>query len=231
MFKILFLFKSKSSFEIFYNFFISKVKNIFNKKKIVSFKRKHQSFISTKRITKDYFSSHAFNFLNYLKNLNSDFDYLEIGSYEGNSAIFVAKNFTKEKIYCVDNWEQTNEYADHKNYYNVKKNFDLNIKDYKNVYKIKISSDDFFLKNEKKFDTVYIDGYHHGAEIFKDCKNAWKYLKNNGYLICDDYIWNFYKNIKDNPCYAINQFLNEINAYFKVEKVSNSQIFIKKINS
>ena len=86
------------------------------------------------------------NFLNYLKNLKSDFDYLEIGSYEGNSAIFVAKNFDKSKIYCVDNWKQTNEYADHKNYYSVEKNFDLNIKDYKNVSKIKMSSDDFFTK-------------------------------------------------------------------------------------
>ena len=167
--------------------------------------------------------------MNYLKNLKSDFDYLEIGSYEGNSAIFVAKNFDKSKIYCVDNWEQTNEYADHKNYYSVEKNFDLNIKDYKNVSKIKMSSDDFFLQNRKNFDIVYIDGYHYGPQVLKDCKNAWKYLKNNGYLVCDDYIWNFYKNIEENPCYAINQFLSEINGYFKIEKISNSQIFIKKL--
>ena len=98
MFKIFFLIKSKSSFKIFLNFLIIKFKNILDKKKIVSSKRKHQSFIKTKKITKDYFSSHAFNFLNYLKNLKSDFDYLEIGSYEGNSAIFVAKNFDKSKI-------------------------------------------------------------------------------------------------------------------------------------
>ena len=231
MFKIFFLIKSKSSFKICLNFLTSKFKNILDKKKIVSSKRKHQSFIKTKKITKDYFSSHAFNFLNYLKNLKADFDYLEIGSYEGNSAIFVAKNFDKSKIYCVDNWEQTNEYADHKNYYSVEKNFDHNIKDYKNVSKIKTSSDDFFLENRKNFDIVYIDGYHYGPQVLKDCKNAWKYLKNNGYLVCDDYIWNFYKNIEENPCYAINQFLSEINGYFKIEKISNSQIFIKKINS
>ena len=204
MFKIFFLIKSKSSFKICLNFLISKFKNILDKKKIVSSKRKHQSFIKTKKITKDYFSSHAFNFLNYLKNLKSDFDYLE---------------------------KQTNEYADHKNYYSVEKNFDLNIKDYKNVSKIKMSSDDFFLQNRKNFDIVYIDGYHYGPQVLKDCKNAWKYLKNNGYLVCDDYIWNFYKNIEMNPCYAINQFLSEINGYFKIEKISNSQIFIKKINS
>ena len=80
MFKIFFLIKSKSSFKICLNFLTSKFKNILDKKKIVSSKRKHQSFIKTKKITKDYFSSHAFNFLNYLKNLKADFDYLEIGS-------------------------------------------------------------------------------------------------------------------------------------------------------
>ena len=86
----------------------------------------------------------------------------------------------------------------------------------------------FFLKNEKNFDVIYIDGYHYGPQVYKDCKNAWKFLKNNGYLICDDYIWNFYKNIKENPCYAINLFLTEINGCYKIKKISNSQIFVKK---
>ena len=37
-------------------------------------------------------------------------------------------------------------------------------------------------------------------QVYKDCKNAWSALNNGGYLICDDYIWNFYENIEDNPC-------------------------------
>ena len=79
------------------------------------------------------------------------------------------------------------------------------------------------------FDAIYIDGYHHGAQVYKDCINSWKFLKNDGLLICDDYIWRFYSNLRDNPCYAINVFLSEIVGTYKLEKVSNSQIFIKKI--
>ena len=63
----------------------------------------------------------------------------------------------------------------------------------------------------------------------KDCRNAWKILKKNGLLICDDYIWNFYDNIKENPCYSINKFINEIKNENKVLEVSKSQIFIKKL--
>ena len=69
-----------------------------------------ENFKSTKKITNNFFSAHAYNFFHYLSKLKSNFDYLEVGSYEGNSAIFVSKNFKFSNIYCVDNWEITEEY-------------------------------------------------------------------------------------------------------------------------
>ena len=80
------------------------------------------------------------------------------------------------------------------------------------------------------YDVIYIDGYNLGVQVYKDCKNSWKFLNNESFLICDDYIWDFYNDIEDNPCYAINKFLKEINGCYKIQKISNSQIFIKKIN-
>ena len=228
--KLFFLYKSESPLNIIFIFLISKIKNIFYKRKIISFKRKHQSFILTKKITNDYFSSHAFNFFFFLKKLKANFIFLEIGSYEGNSAIFVANYFKNSEIYCIDNWHKTEEYINHKNFSEIENNFDHNVNDCSNIKKIKLSSDNFFKNNIKQFDVIYIDGYHYGPQVQKDCENAWKFLKKNGYLICDDYIWDFYKNIKKNPCFAINQFLFKIKGSFKVEKVSNSQIFIRKIN-
>ena len=91
-----------------------------------------------------------------------------------------------------------------------------------------MTSDAFFENNSKMFDVIYVDGYHKAEQVFKDCKNSWKFLKNSGIMICDDYIWNHYKKIENNPCFAINQFLKTIKNY-KVLEVSNSQIFIKKI--
>ena len=167
----------------------------------------------------------------YLKKLKHNFNYLEIGSYEGNSAIFVAKNFSEAKVYCIDNWNKTNEYLNHKDFLDIENNFDKNVKNFQNIHKLKKSSDLFFSQNIQNFDVIYIDGYHYGSQVYKDCENAWRFLNNDGYLICDDFIWNFYENIKDNPCYAINMFLREIKGQYKIKKISNSQIFVKKISS
>ena len=39
----------------------------------------------------------------------------------------------------------------------------------------------------------------------------------------------FYSNTKNNPCYVINRFINKNRSTSKIEKISNNQIFIKKI--
>ena len=228
--KILFLLRSKASLKIFVFFFLSKISNIFIKKKIIKKKRSHQLTLKNKKITNDYFSAHAYNFYHYLNKLRYNFNYLEIGSYEGNSAIFIASHFKDAGINCVDNWTSTEEYIDHISFSRVEENFNFNIKNYKNINKIKKSSDEFFKNNREKFDVVYVDGHHLGSQVFKDCNNSWQILNDNGYLICDDYIWEFYLDIEKNPCSAINNFLKVINGSYKIEKVTNSQIFLKKIN-
>ena len=84
--------------------------------------------------------------------------------------------------------------------------------------------------NNIKFDAIYIDGYHKGSQVFKDFKNSWQILNVGGILIFDDYIWKFFSKIEDNPCYVINKYLNEIRRNIQVLKVSNSQLFIQKID-
>jgi len=226
--KIIFLIKSKSPFTIILYFLMQKISNIFSKRKIIKYKKNHQIFLKDKKITNDFFSSNTYNFYYFCSKINSNFRYLEIGSYEGNSALFIANSFKFSKIYCVDNWVGTQEYTNH-NFQNIENNFDYNVKNYNNINKIKDRSDNFFFKNNFFFDIIYIDGYHLGSQVYKDCINSWKFLKKDGLLICDDYIWNGYEDIKENPCFAINKFLTEIKDNYKLLKVSNSQIFIKKI--
>ena len=110
----------------------------------------------------------------------------------------------------------------------IEENFDKNTSEFKNIMKLKTLSDDFFKDNKIKFDAIYIDGYHKGSQVFKDFKNSWQTLNVGGILIFDDYIWKFFSKIEDNPCYAINKYLNEISKNIKVLKVSNSQLFIQK---
>ena len=226
--KIQFLVQSKAIFTIYSVFLINKIKNIFIKKKIKNKKREHQNFLKNKNITHDFFSSHAYNFFEVLKKFNS-FTYLEIGSFEGNSAIYIAQNFPNSQIHCVDNWVGTEEYGNLK-FSNVEKNFDQNIINYKNIIKYKQTSDDFFIINKKQFDVIYIDGYHKGSQVLKDFKNSWKVLKTGGIIIFDDYIWKFFDKIEDNPCYAINIYLRIIKNNIKIMNVSNSQLYIRKLS-
>tara|TARA_B100001059_G_C17759999_1_gene542251 strand:+ start:397 stop:1089 length:693 start_codon:yes stop_codon:yes gene_type:complete len=228
--KILFLKKCKAPLSVFIIYFYTKLKNLFIKRKIVKLKRRHQNFIKDKKMTNDYFSSHSFNFFNILNKKKKNFEYLEIGSFEGNSAIFIAKNFPMSKINCVDPWIKTSEYAAELNFTDVEKNFDENTSEFANIKKIRMISDSFFEKNSSMFDVIYIDGYHYGPQVLKDLRSSWKFLNREGYLICDDYIWNMNEKIEDTPCFAINSFLREVNNKFKIIKVSNSQIYIKKIN-
>ena len=206
----------------------SKLKNIFIRSKIKYEKKKHKIILSKKIISNDYFSSHAFYFYNLLTKLPKNFKYLEIGSYEGNSALYVSINFPESNVTCVDLWEAVEEYKD-KDFNIIEKNFDSNLKGLSNITKIKSTSDNFFSKNKIMFDFIYIDGNHKFDYVFRDCENAWIFLNKGGFLVCDDYIWDYYKELLDNPCYAINSFIKKKNKEIKILSVTNSQIFIKKI--
>ncbi len=226
--KIFFLFKSEANIKIILLFLLQKIINIFSKNEIKSEKRYFLELVSNSKISSEFFSVNAYNFYKNLSFLKSDFKYLEIGSFEGGSAIFVSSRFKDSKIFCVDNWIKTEDGYNSLDFSDVEKNFDYNIKNYSNIYKIKKTSNDFFLDNNQSFDVIYIDGYHKASQVYEDCLNSWKNLNVNGILICDDYIWSHYSELKDNPCFAINKFLDTLKDNYKILQVSNSQIFLKK---
>jgi predicted O-methyltransferase YrrM len=227
--KIIFLFKSETDIIIILLFLFQKIINIFNKNNIKKEKKFFLKLVSSLKISTEFFSVNAYNFYKHLSSLKSDFRYLEIGSFEGGSAIFVSEKFKKSRIFCVDNWIKTEDGYSNLNFNDVEKNFDFNVKDYQNILKIKKTSDDFFLENKENFDVIYVDGYHKSDQVFKDCVNSWKKLNVNGILICDDYIWSHYSEIKNNPCFGINKFLKTLNNKYKILQISNSQIFLRKI--
>ena len=59
---------------------------------------------------------------------------------------------------------------------------------------IKLTSDDFFLKNKEEFECIFIDGLHVYEQVRKDILNSLKFLKSNGVIILHDClpnkIWN-----------------------------------------
>ena len=150
---------------------------------------------------------------------------LEIGALYGGSSVYIMENFCKmngSHHYIMD--INTNEFIEN------------NIKPYEDkvTYILGESSDSFKTLNHngetKEFlDFVYIDGNHKFDYVLRDCGNAWKFLNEGGFLVCDDYIWNYYTDIKLNPCFAVNKFLEKNKV--KILLVTNSQIFFQKIKS
>jgi len=227
--KIFFLIQSKANLKIIFIFIFSKFLRIFSKSKAKKEKIYYKSLLRNLSTSSDFFCTNVYYFFKHIKNYKN-FEYLEIGSYEGCSAIYIANKFKESKIFCVDIWERVKEeYGDGINFNNIEKNFDHNSKNYSNIYKYKDYSDNFFLLNKKTFDVIYIDGHHLAEQVYKDAVNSWKFLNSNGLLIFDDYIWNNYQDVSKNPCFAINKFLKERWSNLKILEITNSQIFIKKI--
>lgn len=84
---------------------------------------------------------------------------------------------------------------------------------------IRDTSDNFFLKNKKNFDVIFIDGLHHFDQILRDFKNSFKYLNQNGYIVMHDlmprnWLEEHVPRISNNWCgdvWKISFLLNNIN--------------------
>ena len=90
------------------------------------------------------------------------------------------------------------------------------------------TTDDFFLSNTESFDLIYSDGSHYYEDVKKDFLNSLKILKKGGILICDDFLWDYYSNSRENPMLAILECYKDYKSYLIVRFV-NYQIIFEKI--
>ena len=230
--RLSYLLKNNSNLSIINQFVIYKFESFFEKKERKQFVNEYRNFLNSKKLTQDWFSHNIYDWKKILKNFeNLNFNYLEIGSFEGNSAIFVLRSYHKALISCVDAWSQFTTGNEKLPLQTIENNFNDNLKDFQNRFtKIKMKSEDFFIKNKKKFDIIYIDGSHHADDVFNDCMESWKILTKNGIIIIDDYFWQGYKNHSEDPIHGINRFLSIKKKFHSVLRVSNYQLFIRKLN-
>ena len=215
---------------------------IFNyiKNFLPNYKTKKRSNILEKNIYNNFISYNENEkwFCNNLYYLNSYFNkidniekILEIGSYEGRSAIFFLKTFPLSKIFCIDTWRGSDEHSDY-NFNIIEQNFDKNTYVYQNnkrLKKVKDTSNNFFKKNSENFDLIYVDGDHASEQVSLDINNSWKILNKGGYLILDDYLWWYYKELDKNPSSPINNFITNNLSEISFLKIWQ-QVIIKKID-
>jgi predicted O-methyltransferase YrrM len=121
---------------------------------------------------------------------------LEVGSYEGRSAIWLVENVLTNKdskLYCIDTFLGSSEHTkDQKE--NLMERFLNNIKASNIKDKIQIyqgfSGDvlsSLRSSSFEKFHIMYIDGAHETPNVLEDAILAWPLLKVSGILIFDDY--------------------------------------------
>jgi predicted O-methyltransferase YrrM len=116
---------------------------------------------------------------------------IEIGSYEGKSALWVLENLLQHpqsRLHCVDTFhdrEKPDSYW---------RRFEANVLRSPHADKVSVSvsaSLPFlarFVASGSKADFVYVDGSHRAAEVLEDLVLAFHATRPGGIIICDDYL-------------------------------------------
>ena len=195
-------------------------------------KIKFEKLIENKSFSHKWFLNNFEIFAHYLpKELSKDFSYLEIGSFEGLSALNILSNYPNSKVTVIDLWSESNINSESLdvNFTEIEKKFDENLKGY-NFSKIKKDSVIALrelLKKKISFDFIYIDGSHNGEDILSDAIESYKLLNTGGLIIFDDVV-NANKNISIQSYKGFEKFCEIFNERLKILYLKNIAV-VKKI--
>jgi predicted O-methyltransferase YrrM len=138
-----------------------------------------------------------FSFINMDYHKEIPINYLEIGTFYGANLLSVAKTYglhNDSKLYCVDPWEDYEEYPEYKNMQtSIYNTFLQNVENSGMKSKINIrrgySNIEIPKFEDNFFDIIYIDGNHEPEYALEDAVLSFRKLKPNGIMIFDDYGW------------------------------------------
>ena len=173
------LIKNRSDFKFIYFFLNYSLKFFFNEKKINKYNFKKWEDLTEKKIfSEKWFLRNIFFLDKMLIEFKSKYNkILEIGSFEGISAIYFIKNFKNSLLTCVDPFTGSDEHKHIKDKHIIEKNFDFNLKEFEGKFiKVKNKSENFFTLNKNIFDIIYIDGSHEYYDVYKVLNNHFNFI-------------------------------------------------------
>jgi predicted O-methyltransferase YrrM len=157
---------------------------------------------------------------------------LEVGSWEGMSALYLLRRFPSLELTCIDTWSGGDEHATR--YGNklseLEQRFDRNTREFsQRLNKFRGTSASFFLQADPRetFDLIYIDGSHYANDVIIDAVCAFDLLNVGGVMIFDDFTWAKYSYPRNNPAMAIAAFLMMKKGLYRIVRVSR-QVIIQK---
>ena len=187
--------------------------------------------------TIDYFNN------NYPKVKNGEtIKVLEVGTYAGISLINIVKLIPKSIGYGLDKWSNYIE-SDLLNSVEILNNIDeLKVESsfYKNVavegledriHGIKGDSYEVLIemmKENKRFDFIYVDGSHKAFDCYSDLMISWRLLERGGILAIDDYLYNSEDVVINSPFEGVNHFLKKHDKEIKILH-KGYRVFLQKI--
>jgi predicted O-methyltransferase YrrM len=187
------------------------------------------------KFTTDWFSNNEERWNKHFKKLRKvPIKALEIGSFEGRSAVWALENILthpKSHITCIDNFSLSKHVGQRFYPSVVKRHFLENTKQYNDKIELIEQSSAEALKSptlrSQKFDFVYIDGGRHSKHVLEDAVLCFPLLNVNGYIIFDDYT-NSRKHDYTCPKKGIDAFLDIYSDELKVIH-SSWQVIVKKV--
>jgi len=164
--------------------------------------------------------------------VNRPINYLEIGTFFGANLLSVANSYAAHpgsKLYCVDPWEDYEDYPEYKNeqssiYSTFTRNIERSGFQDKVVVNRGYSNNEILKFDDNFFDIIYIDGNHEPEYVLEDAVLSFRKLKVGGTMIFDDYGWGG----PDLTKRGIDGFLNGYHKRITILGEKESQVFLVK---
>jgi predicted O-methyltransferase YrrM len=178
-----------------------------------------------KSFSADWTTWHFANWGEFLRPLRSmPVRVLEIGSWEGRSALFFLNYFPASHIVCVDTFGGNVEHMRNPHFAalvpEIERRFDANVAAFgSSVQKIKGPSTDVLPQlgiASRRFDVVYVDGSHLPADVYSDGVLAWPMVARKGIVIFDDYEFDEIKDESERTKRGIDAFLAAFEGQYRV---------------